>query len=349
MPLNTNIDTRDLEPVTVQVPRFSPPIPSSQGPPRNPFYVGAYPLVASTNSDAVWNFQQTNVPTNRIVPLPSLSQPGLGNNSAVAPVAVTKPSLLTPTPAPTIASPLTATPTGFTFSFNEIRLAANTGFSIVNYRIYRGTSSVSAAAVLFLTLPHSPASIGRPVTVQDAQPNGTSFCYFVSAVNSQGQESNLTPAQNAPVTTNSIANANSQLASSFHNNVLNVASAPLSATTISNSGGTTATTVSAFTSQFGSGQISYNSSSFDPGSFAVWAVYYDDPAFVGGPVAPGVTSVALGVGIQVAADGRMPVGAIALTLGSASTGGGTTGGTTQSPAGGGAGIAAAGGKGFLQL
>lgn len=129
--------------------------------------------------------------------------------------------------------------------------------------------------------------------------------------------------------------ANNRLANSFRANPVNVSNTPTSSTTLSNDGISTAIPISAYTSQFPPGSISYNSGSVDPGVFGSAFIYFDDPTFTGGAVSYQFTASA---SVQTAAEGRSIVGQITTVGGSAKTGGGSSGGTGGK----------AGGRGFIQ-
>lgn len=129
---------------------------------------------------------------------------------------------------------------------------------------------------------------------------------------------------------------NNRLANSTRSVALNVSSTPTSATVLSNAGGgATIITIAASTAQFGTGTISYNSGSVDPGVTGTFFVFADDPTFAGGAVTYQFSSTAPP---QTASDGRINFGKITTSAG-ASTGGGSTGGTT--PGG-------TGGRGYVQ-
>lgn len=128
---------------------------------------------------------------------------------------------------------------------------------------------------------------------------------------------------------------NNRLAGTFHSNGVNVSFVPISATTLSNDGVSTAIAIASHSAQFGDGTISYNSGSVDPGSFGSWYIYTDDPTFAGGAVTYQVSGT---IQDQSAANGRMLVGSIKTVNGSAKTGGGNTGGTGG----------ASGGRGFVK-
>lgn len=129
---------------------------------------------------------------------------------------------------------------------------------------------------------------------------------------------------------------NNRLTSSLRANALNVSNTPTSATVLSNAGGgATSISIASSTAQFGTGTISYNSGSVDPGVTGSFFVFADDPTFAGGAITYQFSTSAPN---QTASDGRVNFGKIT-TSGAASTGGGNTGGTT--PGG-------TGGRGFIQ-
>ncbi|HKV92337.1 MAG TPA: hypothetical protein VJW20_07295 [Candidatus Angelobacter sp.] len=320
MAMNLDIDTRDLEPILRPAPAA---LPVDTQPLKSPFFVSQLPTTAIINPDAVVNFRLPGVPQQRIVPPQPISLSGAGLNAT--PTVATAPVLIQTTPAPSIASPLATIPTGYTFSFNQVRLPLSSTATINSYKVYRATTNNSATARVIQSIPHNPANTGHPIVVLDNQPNGVTEFYWVSAINIQGVESNLTPAQSAGVTSNAIANSNSQLASSFHNNPLNTNFSSLSTTTLSNNGLTTPITIAANTNQFAPGGLSYNSGSVDPTLFGNTIILAADPTFSGGVV---VYSIAFILGGQVNSDANLIVGKIHSASGSTGTGGGTTGGTT---------------------
>lgn len=129
--------------------------------------------------------------------------------------------------------------------------------------------------------------------------------------------------------------ANNRLANSARMNPVNAANAPTAATVLSNNGVATSIVIAASTMQFGSGQVSYNSGSVEPGAFGTFFIFADDPTFAGGAVSYQFTTDAE---VALAAEGRILFGKITTAGGAARTGGGNTGGTT--PGGG-------GGKGYI--
>jgi hypothetical protein len=333
MPENLNIDTTDLERVEKPAPRVLPPL---DPPTKSPFYRGQVPTTAIVNPDAVRNFQMPVIPAFRIVPPQPLTLAGSGTNAPASTSASTF-NILRP-PAPTISQTLSSIPIGYQFAFFQVQLPLGSQTTIANYKIYRSTSSSNNVASVIQTISHNPANNGVPIVVQDAQPNGVTQFYWVSAISTAGIESTLTPAQSGNVTNNAGFNSSSQLAGTFHNNPVNVAFAPTSTTTLSNNGISTVITIAAATNQFAPGGISYSSGSVDPGTFGTVWIFTDDPQFQGGAVIyQSTTSAPFS---QVGAEGRLPVGKITTALGSTKTGGGYTGGTTGAGAG--------GGRGYIQ-
>jgi hypothetical protein len=323
MAMNLQMDTSDLERVERPLPRLAPPLDLQ--PQKSPFYIGQLPTTANVNPDAVRNFATPGIPSYRITPAAPLNVAGSVVN-AVAPVTVA-PQLLQPVPAPTISSPLATIPTGYQFSFLQVRLTLGSTSAISTYKIYRGPSNDTSSAAVIRSIPHHPANVGVPVVVQDSQPNGVTQFYFVSAVNTNGVESTLTPAQSGAVSNNAGFNSKSQVASSFHNTPVNASFIPLSTTTLSNDGVNTIINIAASTLQFGSGQVSYNSGSANFGGFGTFYIFVDDPTFSGGAV-----TYLLGTlpGFGLLSDVRLPFGKIQTsTIAGATTGGGTSGGTTQ--------------------
>ena len=335
MPFNTHVDTSDLEQVERPAPRIGPPLDLQL---RPPFYQGALPTNAVVNPDAIRNFTVPNIPSYRILPAQPLNIAGANVNTTAA--ATTSIAPRQPVPAPTISSPLATIPTGYTFSFLQVRLPMGSTTAISSYKVYRGTTNVSASAVVIQSVVHHSANVGVPVVVQDAQPNGVTQFYFVSAVNISGIESTLTPAQAQGVTiiNNAGFNSNSQLASSFHNNPVNTSWAPFDSVTLSNNSIVTTITVTANTNQFAPGQINYNSGTISPAFFGTWVIFADDPTFAGG--AP-IYNFSANIQNLAANEGRLLLGKINTTTSSATTGGGTTGGT--------GGPSFSGGRGLIQI
>ncbi len=333
MSWTTDIDTTDLERVERPLPRVMPPI--DLAPARSPFYISQVPTTALVSADAVRNFQSPQLPSYRITPPQPLTIAGSSTN-ATPTVAASTFNILQP-PAPTIAQTLTSNHVGYQFSFFQVRLPLNSNLTISTYKVYRNTTSVNTKATVIDTITHNPANAGTPIAIQDAQPNGVTQFYWVSAVSTAGVESTLTPAQSGTVSNTSALNSNSQLAGSFHANSVNVSFAPTSSSTLSNNGVTATITIAASSNLFAPGLVSYNSGTVAPGFFGTWFVYTDDPLFQGGAVAYQSTSSTPFA--QVGAEGRLPFGKI-ITSTSSATGGGYTGGTTGTGAG--------GGRGYIQ-
>jgi hypothetical protein len=334
MAMNTGIDTTDLQRVERTLPTLALPVPDQ--PVKSPFYRGQFPTTAIVNPDAIKNFQTPGIPAYRIVPPQPLNLAGSSSNAT--PTTSTVASIVLQPPAPTIAQTLSSIPTGYTFSFFEVRLPVSSNITISAYKIYRNTTSDVSSATAIQTVPHNPATLANPVVVQDAQPNATTQFYWVSAVSTAGIESSLTPAQSATVANKAGFNSNSQLASTFNGLPVNTSWSPTASTVLSNNGLGTTVTISANTNQFAPGQISYNSGSVNSGAFGPQLIFLDDPSFQGGAVP---YSVSLFVQGQVTSEGRLVIGRITTSSTATSTGGGTTGGTS--------GTGAAGGRGLVLL
>jgi hypothetical protein len=329
MTWNTDINTDGLERVERPIPRPLPPIDLQ--PSRSPFYISQVPTTAFVNPDAVRNFQAPQLPSYRITPPQPLTIAGSSTN-ATPTVAASTFNILQP-PAPTIAQALSSNHVGYQFSFYQVQLPLNSNLTISTYKVYRATTSANTTAKVIDTITHNPANAGTPIVIQDAQPNGVTQFYWVSAVSTAGVESTLTPAQSGTVSNTSALNSNSQLASTFHNNSVNASFVPTSSTSLSNNGVTTTITISAVSNLFGTGLVSYNSGSVSPGSFGTWYVYADDPGFQGGSLIFQANSVAPFA--QTGADGRLSFGKITTSpVGGTTTGGGFSGGTTSGGAGG---------------
>jgi hypothetical protein len=231
---------------------------------------------------------------------------------------------------------LVSTPTGYSFAFNEVRLALSSSLQISSYKIYRGPSNDSSQATVIQTFPHSVNGLSTPVQVTDPQPNRQPFinnnqCYFVSAVATNGRESTLTPAQ-AGLVPNTVSgfNPSGQLVSSFHSQPLNVSFTPLSSSTLSNDGSSTAITVAATQIQFGSGNVAYNSATVDRGGFGTSYVTAIDPQFSGGSALFLIAATNL---FQTVVDSVLAFGKITTSSTSITSGGGASGGTTTGGAG----------------
>lgn len=327
-----NVDTTDLERVERPAPKVGPPLDTPIL--RSPFYIAQVPTTAVVNPDNIRNFHTPGIPSYRIVSPQPLTLAGSGVN---ANTEVATPAIITPQPpAPIISQTLTTIPTGYTFTFLQVKLPMNTNAAAVisSYKIYRNTANATGGATVIQTISHGLTNTGSPIVVTDPQPNGVVFFYFVSAVNVSGVESTLTPAQSGSVTSNAGFNSHSQLASSFHGLPSNVTWAPINTTVLSNSGLITTVAVAANTNQFPPGTRSYNSGTIDPGIFTTSVIYVDDSTFSGGALPYNFTTAALGVNIQAASDSRLLLGKIATANSTATSGGGSTGGSTPQGQGG---------------
>jgi hypothetical protein len=335
MAFTTDIDTTGLEQISRPVPRAMPPLDLQ--PAKSPFLISSLPTTAVVNPDSIKNFNTPGIPQYRFTPPPPISASS-GASNTIASVK-TLPILSQPTPAPTIASPLVTIPTGYQFSFLQVRLPLSSTLAISSYKIYRNTANNSASASVIQSVIHHQANLGVPVLIQDNQPNGVTQFYWVSAVNTSGQESNLVAAQSGPVTSNAIANSNSQLASSFHGVPNNTSIAPQQTSVLTNNGAVNAITVlpSLFTA--GPGTVAYNSGTAFPAfTSSTFTVFASDPTFAGGPVIYQF-SESLSAFNQVSSDSFVNFGQIKTAAGTATSGGGNQGGTT--------GLSAVGGRGYL--
>src|ERR1041385_9086467 len=117
MALNFNVSTADLEPISRPAPV---PLPVDMQPLKNPYFISQVPTTAIINPDAIVNFRLSGVPQRRITPAQPINMAGAGLNAT--PTVSTAPVLIQTTPAPTIVSPLATIPTGYEFSFNQVRL-----------------------------------------------------------------------------------------------------------------------------------------------------------------------------------------------------------------------------------
>jgi hypothetical protein len=337
--MNTNISTKGLVPVDPPAMR-TVASPSLEVPQKPPFFISNFPSIPN-NSYAAFNSKVTNIPYYPLQGAPLLNNP----STQISATVTQAPKLLTPVPAPTIATQLTTVAAGYSFSYSEVRLPLSSSFQISSYKVYRNSANNSASASVIQTNPHNINGISTPVVVTDNVANGTTMFYWVSAVSTGGQESNLTPAQSGTVANSAGFNSNSQLASSFKNNPINSTWVPTNAVTISNDGAHTFITVTSNTSQFGAGLVSYNSGTVDPSNTGTYYVFTSDPEFIGGAVIYRAAGTGGGTLTAIAAgDGVIVLGAIVTSIGSSATGGGNTGGT--SAISGGLGAGAAGGRGI---
>lgn len=96
-------------------------------------------------------------------------------------------------PAPTIAQSVVGTSTGFQFSFNQVVFPAGDVEVIAVYKVYRNTANNSATASLIQTIVPTPNQVGA-IVVSDIlmAATGSTYYYWVSAMNTQSFESTLT-------------------------------------------------------------------------------------------------------------------------------------------------------------
>jgi hypothetical protein len=98
-------------------------------------------------------------------------------------------------PAPQITSPLSAIQNGFQMAFNQVMSPTATGNVINGYRIYRNTTTNTfnsnasgGGSVLIRTILQDATHLGA-VTVQDITGPNKTYFYFVTSVDTFGQES----------------------------------------------------------------------------------------------------------------------------------------------------------------
>lgn len=121
-----------------------------------------------------------------------LQWPKLGNHQLPivinsTPGIIPIPNSLPPTPQ--LNTPLAGTATGFQFSFNQVTVPAGATNAISSYRVYRNTLNVFNQN-LIQTIAHDPTHVGA-VTVTDTiiAATGQSYYYWVTSVDTSGQES----------------------------------------------------------------------------------------------------------------------------------------------------------------
>lgn len=103
-------------------------------------------------------------------------------------------------PPPAIVKPLIGTGTGFQFSFNQVTVPSGATNVISGYKVYRNISNSQLGASLVATYPHTPARVG-PIVHNDhlLTTAGQNYYYWVTSVDTTGQESTPKQAQNAAV------------------------------------------------------------------------------------------------------------------------------------------------------
>lgn len=139
------------------------------------------------------NLTGANTPGSGSVPVQTLPII-IKNNPALAP----KPSTLPPHPQ--ISQTLTGIPLGFQFAFKQLVSPTPYGNQIDSYRIYRNVLANNfSGALLIRTIKHDSTHLGA-VTVQDSVTGGKQYYYFVTAVDTTGQESKIGAFQGSAVT-----------------------------------------------------------------------------------------------------------------------------------------------------
>jgi len=100
-----------------------------------------------------------------------------------------------PPPSPTIEQKLTGTPTGFQFSFDQVTLPTGATNVISSYRVYRNTQNVFNRNLVH-TFTHDPTHVGAIVfTDVITAADGSNYYYWVTSVDTTGQESTPQAAQ----------------------------------------------------------------------------------------------------------------------------------------------------------
>jgi hypothetical protein len=138
----------------------------------------------------------------------SLDVPGFSVPPAVLQtLMVGAPKPVSPPPHPQVTAQLSAIPLGYQFAFNQLVSPTPYNNIITAYRIYRNKMANSfSGAQLIRTITHDSTHQGA-VTVQDSTGGNVNYFYFVTAVDSTGQESNQPGAfQASPVTSGTVSN-----------------------------------------------------------------------------------------------------------------------------------------------
>jgi hypothetical protein len=126
----------------------------------------------------------------------------------------------------------------------------------------------------------------------------------------------------APIFTYTVTGVAGQLSSTFINNPVDTGNGP-TANPLTQSGTSTTILVASSTYKFGSGNVTYNSGSVNPGSLGTFGVTADDSGFGGGAVTYAAQTALADV---TAARGRVYFGAITTVGGGGGTGTGGGGG-----------------------
>lgn len=115
-----------------------------------------------------------------------------------------------PPPHPTITQPLKAIPLGFSMAYQQLQSPTVYGGVITNYKIYRNKSANSfSGAQLWETRPHDNATNQKIVTLQDSSAGGAqNWFYFITSIDSFGQESSQPGSFQGSAVTSGAANPN---------------------------------------------------------------------------------------------------------------------------------------------
>src|SRR6185312_380004 len=102
-------------------------------------------------------------------------------------------------PSPQIAQTLTGSPTGFQFSFKQVTVPTGQANVIDSYRVYRNTANVFGRTLVH-TFKHDPTHQGS-IVFSDVitSATGAHFYYWVTSVDTFGQESSPQAAQSGTI------------------------------------------------------------------------------------------------------------------------------------------------------
>jgi hypothetical protein len=145
---------------------------------------------------------------------PTGGDPGIPVPPAVLQMLMKTSAALQPKPSaapphPQVTAPLAAIPLGYQFAFTQLASPTPYGNTITAYKIYRNkTANQFSGAQLIRTINHDNATNQKVVTVQDSTGGNVNYFYFVTAVDSTGQESSTPGAFQASSVTSGAANPN---------------------------------------------------------------------------------------------------------------------------------------------
>jgi len=196
---------------------------ANDGKPLSP-YVGAHPMPAGSGGVADTNLHEgLPEPIHEFTSRPIvqsqaiLTATDLHNVQHLLPILVKANPQLAPKPStlpphPTVAQVLTAIPFGFKMAYQQLQSPTPYGNQIAAYKIYKNqTANSFSGATLWETRPHDNAVNQKVVTLQDSTAGGGQrWYYFVSSVDTAGQESSPVAFQAGAITSQ---NANPNIVS----------------------------------------------------------------------------------------------------------------------------------------